>query len=356
MYVFTSAAANYLPKVAQLYQSVKKYIPEATFVLLANERPGVIGDFTGVAYDEIVLISDFEIGRSPVWTFNHNIVELSTAIKPFMVVELLKRPGGRSVTYLDPDIVVFSDIAEAIKFRPGENAILTPHLCKPESEMQGILDHETCALRHGLYNLGFISVNNTPEGLRLAQWWGDRTRDLCRADIPAGIFTDQKWMDFAPIFFEGVRVERSPRFNVAPWNIGQRRITKKGDTILVDGEPLGFYHFTGWDSGAHEGVLAHYAKASPDVWDLVRIYKAEAASFVDKFPLPPWSYATFSNGVKITDAHRNIYRARPDLQTVFPDPYAVDESGATGSYFDWFRTQGLIEYPSLVQPVVDKLT
>jgi hypothetical protein len=41
--------------------------------------------------------------------------------------------------------------------------------------------------------------------------------------VANGLFTDQKWLNFAPVFFDGVSIIRSSRHNVATWNLTTRR-------------------------------------------------------------------------------------------------------------------------------------
>lgn len=333
-YIFTSAAANYAPKVALLYESVKRFHPECPFVLLSVERTRNATGRRERLCDEEIALDDLPVGRDRGWLFQHNIVELSTAVKPAALLSLLDRPGCTGVTYIDPDIVLFDRIDQVLRFEGPEAVILTPHLCRAETTPVGVMDHEISCLRHGLYNLGFLSVRNSPDGRRAAQWWHDRVRAHCDADTTTGLFTDQKWMDFLPIFFDGVRVEKSPQFNVAPWNIAQRPLTRDGDHWLVQGRKLGFYHFTGFDSGAHGNVLGAYAKDSPAVHDLVSWYSAAEARLKQEFsPLPTWSCGSFDDGEPILPRHRLVYRRRSDVQQAFPDPFV-------GSYQAWFRRHG----------------
>ena len=87
------------------------------------------------------------------------------------------------------------------------------------------IDTRNLAIKHGIFNLGFIGVRNTEEGRRFADWWAQRTQYLCRAEVANGLFTDQKWLNFAPVFFEGVAILKSPRHNVATWNLTTRRMS-----------------------------------------------------------------------------------------------------------------------------------
>jgi hypothetical protein len=67
-------------------------------------------------------------------------------------------------------------------------------------------------------------------------------------------FADQKYLDRFPTLFEGVLVLDNPGANLAPWNMGRHRLTEEDGRILVDGQPLIFYHFH------------NFKRALPFVW------------------------------------------------------------------------------------------
>lgn len=337
---FTSAATNYLPKVRKLCNSIRAHHPEFEIVLaLADERAPDV-DFAAEPIDRVVALGDLDIEDRRRWTYFHAIVELATAIKPFVLCELLRDPDVDRVIYFDPDMVLFSRLDDMLAALDGANVVLTPHLTTPEPTLEGVRDNEISALKHGVYNLGFLGVRNTPEGRRFAQWWADRIYHFCVADIPAGLFTDQRWIDLAPAFFDGVGILKSPRFNVATWNIPTRAVT--GDRehgFLVDGQPLGFYHFTGFDSGAHRAMAGKYAAGNPSVAALIDWY-ADEARFDDEEPAAKvaWAYGRYADGEPIPVGHRRLYRARPDLQQAFPDPFDP-------ALRRWMETQGVLEHP-----------
>lgn len=225
LHIFTSAAVNYLPKVRILCRSLKRHHPEATIHLaLADLRPGWLSA-RGEPFDHILDIAELQIPNWRPWSFSHNIVELSTAIKPFALRHLLRQPGTGTVLYFDPDMVLFSRVDDILATLQGANLALTPHQVTPERTLGAILDNEVASLKHGIFNLGFIGVRNTEEARRFADWWADRVYRLCRAEVESGLFTDQKWINFAPVFFDGVAIVKSSRHNVATWNLTTRRVT-----------------------------------------------------------------------------------------------------------------------------------
>jgi hypothetical protein len=345
LHIFTSAAVNYLPKVRALCRSIREHHPEAAIhFALADERPAWL-TADGEPFDSIVEMSQLGIPDWRAWAFVHSIVELSTAIKPFALKHLLARDDVDTVLYFDPDMILFSRVDDILESLAAANVVLTPHQTTPEKTRAAVIDNEITSLRVGVFNLGFIGVRNTAEGRGFAEWWSQRCYDFCRAEIHYGLFTDQKWINFAPIFFEGVSILKSPRLNVATWNLTTRRMEGSRETGLrIDGKPLGFYHFTGFDSGAHRIMAIKNAAGQPAVQDLIAWYERETEPRRDDpVTKTPWAFGAFADGTPIEPQHRWLYRERRDLQVAFPDPYAASSSKLT--FLEWCRTEGRIRYP-----------
>lgn len=338
LYVYTSIAPNYLPKARVLASLVKRHNPDARFcVWVADfERPEWSGSAEEI--DEVIPLSELPLDNVRSWTFKHSLVELCTAIKGFALCDLLSRPDCTAAFYFDPDIIVLSDLEElAVEFSRG-SVLLTPHLTEPERNLEAVLDNECSALRHGIYNLGFLAVRNDPEGKRFAQWWASRLASLCYDDIPMGLFTDQRWIDLAPGFFEAVRIVRNPGWNVATWNLTHRQVDGSWQRgFRVNGDtPLRFFHFSGLDSGAQLAMLKKYGATMPALFELRKWYLEECDRLAANMPIEDdWKLGRFSNGEPIALEHRLLYRQREDLQLAFPDPYAAADVNA--SYYHWFE-------------------
>lgn len=346
LHIFTSAACNYIPKVRMLFRSLREHHPEAVLHLaLADERTPKL-DVPSEPFDEVLAVADLNIPDWKAWAFCHSIVELATAIKPFYLKYLLSRDDCAKVIYLDPDMVTFSRLDDIIDALDTANVVLTPHQTDAESDLAAVMDNEISSLKHGVFNLGFVGVAATEEGRRFASWWASRIYHFCRSEIHNGLFTDQKWIDLVPALFDGVAISRSPRHNVATWNLTTRQLSRDEDgRYLVNGEPLGFYHFTGFDSGAHRIMAVRNAPGNEAVMQLVSWYERgthEAAQ--DPLSAVVWAYGSFSNGQSVTKVHRFIYRERVDLQNTFADPF--DASDAK-SLYTWLIHQGPKEYPQL---------
>jgi len=344
--VFTSAATNYLPKVRKLFASIREHHPEWETVLALPDRDVGAIDFAVEPIDEVLLVEQLDIPDRERWIYYHAIVELATAIKPFVLKQLLDRPGVDRVLYFDPDMVLFSRLDDLMASLDGHNVALTPHQTRPDATLDAIRDNEISSLKHGIYNLGFVGVNANQEGKRFAAWWAERIYHFCIADIPNGLFTDQRWIDFVPVFFDGVAILKNPRFNVATWNLTTRHFAGSREAgFTVDGQPLGFYHFTGFDSGAHQVMATKNAPGNTAVQSLVDWYREETRfDALDPASQVRWAFARYQDGGDIPLQHRRLYRARPDLQQVYPHPFEVS---ADGSVQQWMTLQGPIEYPEL---------
>ena len=334
--VFTSIAANYLPKARVLARSVKGVAPECRFVLLLVDGAPDGFDLSSEPFDALMTLDDLDLKNPLAWAFTHSIVELCTAVKGRAASRLLGEPGIERVFYFDPDMVVFDRFTELEAALMRTSILLTPHQSEPETEYEAVMDNEMASLKHGVFNMGFVGIANTAEGRRFAEWWAARLTDFCLDDKSRGLFTDQKWANLVPCFFDDYQVLRSPAFNVATWNITTRQVAGSlEEGVTVNGEPLGFYHFSGFDSGDQALMLNKYGADSPTLSALREWYiEACAHDGQGSDSGPPYGYGAYDNGTAITLAERRLYRARDDLQRAFPNPFSTE---AAGGFAQWYR-------------------
>lgn len=325
VHCFTSASFAYLDRVRVLGETLRRHHPDWTLWLCLSDQepPGFHFDPAREAFDHVVRVGELGIPDLPRWLFDHDIVELCTAVKGPMLCRLLDA-GADKVIYLDPDIAVFDSLEEVELLLDRHDVVLTPHQVEPDSERSAILDNEIGSLKHGIYNLGFLAVSNTEEGRRFARWWRDRLLEFCFDDVPNGLFTDQRWCDHAPAFFPGVHVLRDAGYNVASWNLSRRPIRIEEDgSIRVAGRPLRFFHFTKvtWIG---ELMLERYAAGRIEVFELMKWYRSRLAANAT-VDLPPrwWVYGRYSDGTEIEREHRLLYRQRPELRERFPNPFTM---------------------------------
>ena len=154
MLIYTSITNSYLPKARVLAQSVKRFMPEATFVLvLSDELPGDIAP-EKEPFDRIVGVEELDIPVDNLkgWVFEHAVVELCTAVKGPALVKFLKE-GEDKVVYLDPDTCLFHSIQPIFDLLNEHPVVLTPHMTAPNDDFETIWETEVSCLKHGCYNL-----------------------------------------------------------------------------------------------------------------------------------------------------------------------------------------------------------
>ncbi|HIA54464.1 MAG TPA: glycosyltransferase [Candidatus Melainabacteria bacterium] len=336
-YVFTSATINYLPKVRVLARTVKALHPEIIFsVILAEPLPREL-DSIRSEFDDLVTIDELGMANLESWIFKHSIVECCTAIKPIYLCRLLEKVDCSCVIYLDPDIAVLSSMQTLIGEVEQSTVAVTPHILQPESSTQAITSNELTAMKYGTFNLGFVGVKNCPQGKEFAQWWQNRLLDYCYEDFASGLFTDQRWIDLAPAFFDGLQILRNPGYNVATWNLTQRKV--RGNFthgFTANEEPLVFYHFSGFDSGAQLEMLDKFGADMPALFQLREWYEKQCRlADRDELSKRIWKYSSFDNGVLISKEHREKYKSEQTLQTRFPSPFSTSVQGQ--SFYEFCR-------------------
>lgn len=292
--VYTSFTFSYLAKARVLAESLKKHHPDWDFyALMTDQTPeGIEFNVSNEPFDYVLWSKDINIPNFDEWIKTHNIVEACTAVKG-PALQYLCEQGYDHVMYLDPDVAVFDSLSPLIEILKDKEIILTPHQLTPEDkdDKTAIWDNELCSLTHGVYNLGFVAINSKGEGYRFAKWWADRLYQYCREDIPNGMFTDQRWCDLVPAFFDGVQVLRDPGYNVASWNLSQRKIrfTEEGD-ITVNDAPLRFFHFTKLGPVGRK-MTERYANDNSEVFELWRWYQERIdANIMEELPPRYWAY------------------------------------------------------------------
>ena len=344
LYIFTAAAFNYFPKAKLLARSVREHLPDAHLCMaLSDVRPDGF-DIKKYGFDSVVAAADLgaDISNLESWIFRHDVMELSTAIKPFVLNRLLALPDCAAVLFLDPDCYMFGNPDGLLKHFEDHSILITPHQTKAEIDDR-MMFREINHLRFGIYNLGFLGVRNDYEGRRFAVWWQKRLSKYCLIDLQSGLFTDQRWIDHVPVFFNRVKILRDSVYNVACWNFRDRLI--QGDpsqSVTVDGLPICFFHFAG-TTGGFQKYMNWWGRDKQALQSLLDWYLEITKASEDE-PLftriPP--YDCYGNGEPVSFLHRLVYREEQSrLEERFPRPYSdVDPN----SFFAYVSSLGLPAY------------
>ena len=388
--VFTIASKNYLAYVRVLMDSMARVHPEFERHLCLADR--VDGAFEASAERFRVIEAEaLGIPEFSGMALRYDIMELNTAVKPFMFRWLFEHTDLDAVIYMDPDTCAYErfDRLEQL-LAGGASVVLTPHVTRPLED--GRTPNDYHMLQTGVFNLGFIAAARKPETLDFMDWWGRKLVRGCVVDLPAGLFVDQKWCDMAPCLLAELAVMRDETYNVAYWNLAHRRVARDaGQRWRVNGEPLRFFHFSGVSSDKRRSISKHQDRIAWDDVPQTQPLFEEYFARLDAAGWPRtrgWKYAydTLEGGLKlvrilrlmiqdlggggvpvprplnsdalvaycnepapevtqdatcrVTRLMHRVYRLRPDVQAAF----RLDTSEGRSQFADWFRAAGVREY------------
>ena len=284
--------------------------PDAALSVLVLDDVDSLVDDTAEPFD-VVRPGDLDIEPRE---FHHmatiyDILELSTAVKPWLLQHLLET--DELVCFLDPDIEVFGSLAPLELLARRHSIVLTPHTTTPMPR-DGLLPSEKTIRLAGVFNLGFIALSR--EAGPFLSWWADRLRRECRIAFEDGLFVDQRWIDFVPSYFDHAIVS-DPGYNVAYWNLYEREVKLGADGYEVNGRPLRFFHFSGFNplrphvlSKFQAGELRIRLQDEFTVAQLCSRYASRllAAGYLDESSIA-YRYGYTAAGVPIDGRARRVY-------------------------------------------------
>ena len=311
----TICAANYLPFAKILADSFLKFHPHSKFYLLLvdGDVPSIeIGPTPDIT---IIKPSDLELEPDVFTRMStyYDVTELSTALKPLGLKYLLDA-GSDTAVYLDPDIQVFSELVEIPKHLKSANIALTPHSLHGIPN-DGLRPTNGDIMASGTFNLGFIAVKNSEQSYEFLSWWHEKLIFDCISDIENNLFTDQRWIDFVPSYFD-VSIIRNYGYNVAYWNLHERKLSKIDGVIHANEDQLGFFHFSGFSPNKPWILSKHVAdnprvviSSNPLLKELTQNYGRSAVEYSWNIKsLIEYGYSNLSEHIILTPRIRKRYR------------------------------------------------
>ncbi len=219
--------AGYMAKGLALYESLMKHssepftlhvlamCPQTERILNEMALPNMhVMTLTG--FERAMNLEEIRKGRTWAeycWGCASNLMEY---MLPWM------DDGG--ITYLDSDILFFSD-PKVIFDEVGKRSIgITSHRFSPSEELR--------LGKNGKFNVGIVVARNSETGRNCIARWAKQCRDRCSSDVGCG---DQLYLDEWPILYgdECCSIQ-NPGVNLGPWSL---------DHIEVAAIELNSFHF-----------------------------------------------------------------------------------------------------------------
>jgi glycosyltransferase involved in cell wall biosynthesis/SAM-dependent methyltransferase len=327
--VCTIIAKNYLAYARVLGRSLAEHEPDVGFkVLIIDDIEGYV-DPAEEPF-EIVSIDQLDIDGFERMAVMYSVLELSTAVKPWLLRWMLANSTDGGAVYLDPDMRVYAPLTEMFQAVRDHGLVLNPHNTEAMPR-DGHRPTEQDILIAGAYNLGFIGIGSTAFADELLDWWGERLERDCIVDPERGFFVDQRWIDLVPGMADDFFVLRDPGFNVAYWNLATRPVSERDGTWYVKGDaPLRLFHFSGFDAAKPHLLSKHQDRIrltdEPALAKLCEGYAAELIEQgVNEVSGWPYGFDASASGVPLDSLNRRVYR---DLMNDGFDDSLLEAGGA----------------------------
>jgi len=291
----TIASKNTLAHARVLAKSFGAHHPGIPFfVLLADE----IEEHFDPMLEPFTLLHLHQLAIPDVrrFSFRYSQQELTYATTPWLIVHLLGRFDA--VAFFKQESFVMAPLHETLALMSNHAIVLTPHLLGPVGTRR-----ELNILQSGVYNVGFLGVANTNTGRTFLDWWKDRLSLHCVHDVPVGLHYEQRWLDLVPAYFDDYCIVDDPRFNVAHWNLLERKSLAPS-----------YIRFSGLDPERSERVTRYtQLPRMSDIGEAALLFRDYAKRLrdagYDECRTWPYAYARFDDGILIPDAARAAYRA-----------------------------------------------
>lgn len=313
----TVISRSFLRRAAALCVSLRRFHPDAEFcALVVDVRKA--DDIPERAYLPFSILSIDEVPVHAVEAMRlyYDAMELICALKPSLIRHLLVSGGAQKVIYIDADAFVAGRFDVAEKLLDTHDLLLTPHITKP-FPLDGKLPDDLEIADYGIYNGGFWGVRNSPRMLEVMDWLIARLRVKGFAWPERHMFCDQKFLPLAAQFAgDGFHPLTHPGYNLAYWNLHERRLSIEDGRFLANGEPAVFFHLSGYDEKAPEVFTKHTDRFTVDNNPVLRDVLAHYQELLAQVPpaeTAEYGYAVH-NGVRLTPAMRRHFFVKNNFE------------------------------------------
>lgn len=242
---FTICSNNYLAQAKVLGDSIQQHNPEYKFFICLADKISQNIDYKNEIGHPIILADEIGVADFDNLWKKYTIVEFNTCLKPsFFKYFFTQYESIEYIYYLDPDTCVANSLSLIENEFEENDVLLTPHILTP-IELDSKEPQENLFLNYGIYNLGFLGLRKSELTFNILNWWEERLLEIGYNRPDQGLFVDQLWINFVPIYFKRVKISLHPGLNMAPWNLHERRLSKDKEIFVVNENfPLIFYHFS----------------------------------------------------------------------------------------------------------------
>jgi hypothetical protein len=313
----TIITANYLAYAATLAETLALHNPGLPLYVLIVDPPQGFDRHQFTTFKPLYL-DDFKASHLiEQMQFYYTASEFCWSLRGVLHEYMLEHTTYESWVFLDSDMMVSGSFDPIFQQLDQCSILLNPHFHKTGYLPAGSWI-ELSVLRVGKFNGGFLGLRRSPAARHFIPWFKERLNrfafDEPRFEGMHVLYADQLWLDFVPTHFQEVEYLRHPGANLAHWNMFERDVVLHSDnSVTVDGEPLIFTHFSGWnieqpdEVSRHSPMYRHQAVSS--AWaNLGEEYRRRLIHHgYYAFIQWPYGFGTFDDGQPILREQRRLY-------------------------------------------------
>lgn len=251
--VCSLSTRSHVPLMNTLAQSVRRHFAGRIYLLVVDS------DDASLVPADTTIVRLHDVMAPSVWLElqgRYNILELCCVLKSYLM-RFLAKTVNSPIIYLDADTYLLRPLALLLPPSPDFSVLLTPHLISPlpgDSHAE-----EIGMLSVGVYNGGVVGVGCAEDGARFLDWWASRVTQYAYDSREQGVFTDQKWLDLVPGFFQKVHISRDAGINVGHWRVCSEQDFEDDASgqLMFRGHAVTHMHMSGFKPQRPELLAQH---------------------------------------------------------------------------------------------------
>ncbi len=255
--VCSLSTKSHVPLLNTFAQSVRRHFAGRIYLLVVDS------DDASLIPEGTTLVRLQDVIEPTAWSelvARYNILELCCVLKSYLM-RFLAKTVDVPILYMDADTYVMGPLAPVLPASPDFSVLLTPHLLSPQPGQRSAV--EIVMLSVGVFNGGVVGVGRGADRIRFLDWWRDRVTAYAYDSREQGVFTDQKWLDLVPSYFNNVHISHDAGLNVGHWRVYTERDfdeDAKG-RLTFRGVPVTVMHMSGFKTNQPDR-LSHNLRMS----------------------------------------------------------------------------------------------
>jgi hypothetical protein len=228
---------NYLSRAVLMIESLRRFDAKSPiYVLALSDLCEDILQELSLPNVRIIALTALEKAYPELGPIKQQrtLIEYYFTLSPFLPHYLFATTDADRVTYIDGDLYFYTSPQPVIDSLGDAPVAITPHRFSY---------HYRNHFVYGRFNVAWITYRRCAEGLDCLNSYRAECTEWCFDRVEDGRFGDQKYLDAWPDRYPSLKIIEHKGFNLAIWNAGGYVIRVRNNVVMIDDDPLIFYHF-----------------------------------------------------------------------------------------------------------------